>query len=157
MFYTKNGLFRIRYLVITRPFKGDKKPTLTWAYVTAAFTWLYSAFFAVLPFVGIGKYVPEGYLTSCSFDYLSDDSTTRIFIFSYFLAGYVIPVSVITGCYIAVVRYVSLNDRTTSSIFSPEDQQQQQNPPGDPSEPAGIPEEERRKTRILIIFLLELS
>jgi hypothetical protein len=55
---------------------------------------------------GIGKYVPEGYLTSCSFDYLSNNVKTRSFILAFFLAAWLFPFCIITTCYTAIVWYV---------------------------------------------------
>lgn len=93
-----------RFLVISRPM--DKKPTRTRAYITVAIIWVYAGFFAGMPLVGIGKYVPEGYLTSCSFDYLSNDVWTRVFIFIFFIGAWLYPLSVISFCYAAIIRAV---------------------------------------------------
>jgi r-opsin len=95
-----------RYLVIGRPLDLAKKPTRTWACVTIAIIWFYSATFASLPFLGAGKYVPEGYLTSCSFDYLSEDIGTRVFILIFFVAAWVCPLATIAFCYAAIIRAV---------------------------------------------------
>lgn len=95
-----------RYLVISRPLDLAKKPTRSWAYATVGVIWLYSGVFAALPLFGAGKYVPEGYLTSCSFDYLSDDMGTRIFILIFFIAAWVCPLAVIAYCYTAIIRAV---------------------------------------------------
>lgn len=95
-----------RYLVISRPLDLAKKPTRSWAYVTIGLIWMYSATFAALPLFGAGKYVPEGYLTSCSFDYLSEDIQTRIFILVFFIAAWVCPLAVIAYCYAAIVQAV---------------------------------------------------
>ncbi len=92
--------------MISRPLQVDRKPTRCWAYLTALLTWLYSVTFASLPLFGIGKYVPEGYLTSCSFDYLSDDWTTRIFIFVFFVGAWVVPLSISVFAYTAIIRAV---------------------------------------------------
>lgn len=95
-----------RYLVISRPLDLAKKPTRTWSFITIGLVWIYSATFASLPLFGAGKYVPEGYLTSCSFDYLSDDTATRIFILIFFLAAWVCPLAAIAYCYTAIIRAV---------------------------------------------------
>lgn len=95
-----------RYLVISRPLDIAKKPTRSWAYATIGLIWFYSATFASLPLLGIGKYVPEGYLTSCSFDYLSEDTGTRIFILVFFIAAWVCPLAAIAFCYAAIIRAV---------------------------------------------------
>lgn len=59
-----------------------------------------------MPFLGAGKYVPEGYLTSCSFDYLSNDLGTRVFILIFFIAAWVCPLAAIIFCYAAIIRAV---------------------------------------------------
>ena len=104
-----------RYLVISRPLQA-RKPTRAGACYAVFFIWVYSAIFASLPLFGIGKYVPEGYLTSCSFDYLSEDDATRVFILAFFVAAWVIPLTVIASCYTAIVRYVYLAKREISSL-----------------------------------------
>ena len=106
----------IRYLVINRPYKGNNtsRPSLVRSYITVVCIWLYSGVISSLPLFGIGKYVPEGYLTSCSFDYLSDDPTTQNFILAFFIVAWVIPVSIIIGSYSAVLRFVSQNRHLVS-------------------------------------------
>ena len=108
-----------RYLVISRPLDLAKKPTRTWSYVTVALIWVYSAIFASLPLFGASKYVPEGYLTSCSFDYLSEDLATRIFIFVYFLAAWLAPLVAIAFCYTAIVRAVHYVRQNVTCDTSP--------------------------------------
>lgn len=95
-----------RYRVISNPLQINKKPTRAGAYRTVALIWIYSSVFASLPFFGVGKYIPEGYLTSCSFDYLSEDRTTRTFILVFFVAAWVVPCVIIAVCYSAIVWYV---------------------------------------------------
>ncbi len=85
----------IRYLVISRPLNVDGKPTCWWAFLVSISTWLYSAIFASLPFFGVGKYAPEGFLTSCSFDYISNETTSRIFILVFFIGAWLVPISII--------------------------------------------------------------
>jgi r-opsin len=113
-----------RYLVISRPLDGDDDykmlPTPRWACFVSLSTWLYSAVFATLPLFGVGKYVPEGYLTSCSFDYLSNDLTTKIFILVYFVAAWVVPLTIAVVSYVSIIRAVSYVRRNVSEeILSP--------------------------------------
>ncbi len=37
------------------------------------FCWAYAIVWSIPPFIGWGKYIPEGILDSCSFDYLTRD------------------------------------------------------------------------------------
>lgn len=43
------------------------------------FCWIYAIGWSIPPFVGWGKYIPEGILNSCSFDYLTRDVQVREF------------------------------------------------------------------------------
>ena len=96
-----------RYLVLSRPLDVTRRPTYLRVFITIVGIWIYSAIFASLPLFGYGKYVPEGYLTSCSYDYLADDYGTRIFILAFFVAAWVVPLSAIAYCYIVIVRAVN--------------------------------------------------
>ncbi|KAL3280340.1 hypothetical protein HHI36_017829 [Cryptolaemus montrouzieri] len=71
-------------------------------------TWMYAIFFSSIPLFDteFGTYVPEGLLTSCSFDYLTDNKKIRTFIFSFFTAAWVIPMLIISFSYINIVRTV---------------------------------------------------
>lgn len=81
------------------------------------FVWLYSSLFSILPALNIGlsKYVPEGYLTSCSFDYLDKTSSGRIFIFVFFVFAWLIPFITITFCYCRILSTVISAKRIQSS------------------------------------------
>ncbi|XP_050500384.1 opsin, ultraviolet-sensitive-like [Diabrotica virgifera virgifera] len=71
-------------------------------------TWLYAALFAFVPAldIGFGKYTYEGYLTSCSFDYLADDPKIKNFIIIFFFAAWVVPFTLISFSYINIWKVV---------------------------------------------------
>lgn len=70
--------------------------------------WLYSLFFSCVPFldIGLSKYVPEGFLTACSFEYLSPSRDAKIFMFTYFVFAWVVPLTLIIYCYFYILRVV---------------------------------------------------
>ncbi|CAM1312896.1 Uncharacterised protein r2_g2336 [Pycnogonum litorale] len=72
------------------------------------FIWTLQLTLAILPLLGISRYVPEGFLTSCTIDYLSEDTTSTIFMWVLFSSVYVVPLIIIVGSYalifIVVVR-----------------------------------------------------
>ena len=105
-----------RYLVISRPLDMDRRPTRSWAYFMSLLTWLYSILFASLPFFGVGKYVPEGYLTGCSFDYLSNDLTSKIFILNFFFGAWMVPMIIILFSYLSIIRCVAQSRRTVTHM-----------------------------------------
>ena len=47
--------------------------------VIILFCWAYAAFWNSTPFFGWGKFIPEGILNSCSFDYLTRDAMASYF------------------------------------------------------------------------------
>ena len=118
-----------RYFVIGRPLRLDQKPTRLRACVTCFLIWIYSVIFASIPLFGIGKYVPEGFLTSCSFDYLSDDWPTRIFIAIYFLGAWLLPMAIIMFSYVAIIlAVIRVRENIVENPTTSNGQQQQSTP-----------------------------
>ncbi|XP_037792552.1 lateral eye opsin-like [Penaeus monodon] len=72
--------------------------------------WVYSAAWCSLPFLGWNQYVLEGFLTSCTFDYLSGDAWSRSYVVALFLAAYIVPLAVIACCYVHIVISVNRHD-----------------------------------------------
>ena len=62
--------------------------------------------------------MPEGYLTGCSFNYLSDDFTTKIFILAFFIGAWVVPLSIIVYSYTSIIRAVAQSRRAVSQRAS---------------------------------------
>ncbi|VDP66121.1 unnamed protein product [Echinostoma caproni] len=81
------------------------------AWVTIAFIWIWAAIWPSPPLFGIGRYVLEGFHTSCSFDYISRDWPNLIFNTGLYIFGFALPVMVITLCYFEIVRFVRRNER----------------------------------------------
>lgn len=79
--------------------------------------WCYSIFFAGLPVfdIGFSRYSPEGFLTSCSFDYLDRTILARIFMFIFFIFAWLIPLIIIIYCYTKIMISVKNTDRLQSN------------------------------------------
>lgn len=107
-----------RYCVIIYPLDpnklGSKKVR---AFIMIAFVWTYSFLFAIMPAldIGLSKYTPEGFLTSCSFDYLDNRTSARVFMFSFFVGAWMIPLAVIVYCYIQILRAVNSTQQIQSN------------------------------------------
>lgn len=93
-----------RYYVVKYPMNW--RFTNLRAKISVFLTWTYGAVFASIPLLnlGLGSYVPEGYLTSCSYDYLTDELNPKIFILAFFVAAWVVPFILITYCYVTILR-----------------------------------------------------
>lgn len=77
------------------------------------FLWVYAFSFSIIPAldIGLSRYVPEGYLTSCSFDYLDKSMEARIFMFTFFIFAWVIPFVIIIFCYWNILRAVAATNQ----------------------------------------------
>nr|BCK34771.1 ultraviolet-sensitive opsin [Theretra japonica] len=94
-----------RHSTITRPLDGrlSKGKVL----VMIALVWIYATPWSLLPLFKIwGRFVPEGYLTSCSFDYLTNTFDTKLFVACIFACSYVFPMSMIIYFYSGIVKQV---------------------------------------------------
>ncbi|XP_026496937.1 opsin, ultraviolet-sensitive-like isoform X1 [Vanessa tameamea] len=97
-----------RYWAVVYPLEPLRALTAIRARLLAVGAWFYAGFFAMIPAldIGYGHYVPEGFLTSCSFDYLTDEIPPRYFIFAFFCAGWLVPLCIISFCYTRILSIV---------------------------------------------------
>nr|QBP79225.1 ultraviolet wavelength sensitive opsin isoform B [Biston betularia] len=90
---------------ITRPLDG--RLSRGKVLLMMAFVWIYATPWALLPLFKIwGRFVPEGYLTSCTFDYLTNTFDTKLFVACIFTCSYVFPMSMIIYFYSGIVKQV---------------------------------------------------
>ncbi|XP_055373514.1 opsin Rh3-like isoform X2 [Condylostylus longicornis] len=100
-----------RYNVITSPLEG--KLTKVKAIVMLTFLWIYCIPWTVMPLTEVwGRFVPEGYLTSCTFDYMTDNFDTRLFVGCIFFCSYVMPMTMIIYFYSQIVSHVFAHEKT---------------------------------------------
>lgn len=99
-----------RYRTISCPIDG--RLNCKQAAVIVAFTWFWAMPFSILPIFNIwGKYTTEGFLTTCSFDYLTDDQDTRVFVASIFVWSYAIPLTFIIYFYSQLLRSIRSHEK----------------------------------------------
>uniref|UniRef100_A0AAU8BD76 Short wavelength-sensitive opsin n=1 Tax=Conopomorpha sinensis TaxID=940481 RepID=A0AAU8BD76_9NEOP len=99
-----------RYKTISCPLDGRINRVQAWLLIL--FTWCWATPFTVLPMFRIwGRYVPEGFLTTCSFDYFTDDQDTRVFVACIFVWSYCIPMLLICYFYSQLFSAVRLHER----------------------------------------------
>lgn len=74
--------------------------------------WSYVLPWGLMPIMNVwGRFVPEGFLTSCTFDYLTDSSETRYFVGTIFTFSYIIPMSMIIYFYSQIVGHVMNHEK----------------------------------------------
>nr|BAO03859.1 UVopsin1 [Sogatella furcifera] len=94
-----------RYNVIAKPFDG--KMSRGKAFLIILLIWAYVTPWSIMPLFEVwSRFVPEGFLTSCSFDYLTKTDSIRYFTAVMFLICYCIPMSMIIYYYSQIVNHV---------------------------------------------------
>nr|XP_053635810.1 rhodopsin-like [Cherax quadricarinatus] len=81
--------------------------------------WVYCAALALPPFFGWSAYVPEGLLTSCSWDYISRSSSNRSYYVYLLVGGFAVPVVTIIYCYCYILVALSHHSRHLLPQASP--------------------------------------
>ncbi|XP_054436469.1 melanopsin [Pteronotus mesoamericanus] len=95
-----------RYLVITRPLATIGVVSKRRAALVLLGVWLYALAWSLPPFFGWSAYVPEGLLTSCSWDYMSFTPSVRAYTMLLFCFVFFLPLLVIIYCYIFIFRAI---------------------------------------------------
>ncbi|XP_037353570.1 melanopsin [Talpa occidentalis] len=95
-----------RYLVITRPLATIGVVSKRRAALVLLGVWLYALAWSLPPFFGWSAYVPEGLLTSCSWDYMRFTPSFRAYTMLLFCFVFFLPLLVIVYCYIFIFRAI---------------------------------------------------
>ncbi|XP_070327066.1 LIM domain-binding protein 3 isoform X6 [Odocoileus virginianus] len=95
-----------RYLVITRPLATVGMVSKRRAALVLLGVWLYALAWSLPPFFGWSAYVPEGLLTSCSWDYVSFTPSVRAYTMLLFCFVFFLPLLVIIYCYIFIFKAI---------------------------------------------------
>ncbi|CAL8282776.1 unnamed protein product [Merluccius merluccius] len=95
-----------RYVVITRPLASLGVMSRRRALCILAGAWAYSMGWSLPPFFGWSAYVPEGLLTSCSWDYMTFTPSVRSYTMLLFTFVFFIPLFIIIFCYSCIFRAI---------------------------------------------------
>uniref|UniRef100_A0A3Q0KTR1 Putative opsin-like receptor n=1 Tax=Schistosoma mansoni TaxID=6183 RepID=A0A3Q0KTR1_SCHMA len=97
-----------RYLVIVKDHKTTNFRVIC---TVIGFLWIWSIIWTIPPFFGFGRYVLEGYQTSCTFDYISNDMPSLLFSGGMYIFGFMFPVLLCIYCYVNLLKIVRNNER----------------------------------------------
>ncbi|KAM6163760.1 melanopsin [Rhynchocyon petersi] len=105
-----------RYLVITRPLATTGMVSKRRAALVLLSIWLYSLAWSLPPFFGWSAYVPDGLLTSCSWDYMSFTPSVRAYTMLLCCFVFFFPLIVIIYCYIFIFRAIRETGRALQTF-----------------------------------------
>ncbi|XP_061527804.1 melanopsin-A-like isoform X1 [Phycodurus eques] len=105
-----------RYLVITKPLQAihwSSKRRTTLAIVSV---WLYSLAWSLAPLVGWSSYIPEGLMTSCTWDYVTYTAANRSYTMMLCCFVFFIPLLIIFYCYLFMFLAVRKTSREVERL-----------------------------------------
>ncbi|XP_044053267.1 opsin 4xb [Siniperca chuatsi] len=105
-----------RYLVITKPLQAihwSSKRRTTLAILTV---WLYSLAWSLAPLVGWSSYIPEGLMTSCTWDYVTYTSANRSYTMMLCCFVFFIPLGIIFYCYLFMFLAIRKTSREVERL-----------------------------------------
>ncbi|XP_071132770.1 rhodopsin, GQ-coupled-like [Mytilus edulis] len=105
-----------RYLHIAKPMSAAKNMTRRKTLMMMMCVWAWSLIWAVPPIFGWGAYIPEGFQTSCTFDYLSTEPHMRSYIFGLYLGGFVVPLAITVVCYGLILKAIRKHEREMKKV-----------------------------------------
>lgn len=105
--YTMMAIAFDRYNVIVKGLAG-KPMTNNGALIRIVGIWVWCLLWTIFPMVGWGRYVPEGNMTACGTDYLSQDLISRSYVFVYAIFVYFIPLFTIIYSYYFILSVRSI-------------------------------------------------
>ncbi|XP_051897292.1 melanopsin-A [Pristis pectinata] len=105
-----------RYFVITRPLASIGILSKKRAVLILLGVWLYSLTWSLPPFFGWSAYVPEGLMTSCTWDYMTFTPSVRAYTMLLFCFVFFIPLGIIIYCYIFIFRAILSTNRDVEKI-----------------------------------------
>ncbi|XP_072293300.1 melanopsin-A-like isoform X2 [Eucyclogobius newberryi] len=105
-----------RYFVITRPLTSIGVLSRKRAVLILIAAWLYSLGWSLPPFFGWSAYVPEGLLTSCSWDYMTFTPSVRAYTMLLFIFVFFLPLFIIIYCYYFIFRAIRTTNNAVGKI-----------------------------------------
>ncbi|XP_076442275.1 rhodopsin-like [Babylonia areolata] len=100
-----------RYNVIAKPIKAARTLSYHKAFVMIVLVWVWSITWTLPPLFGWGAYIPEGFQTSCTFDYLTRTDYFRSYIMCLYICGFAVPLGAIVFCYFFIYRTVARHEK----------------------------------------------
>ncbi|KAG7224031.1 hypothetical protein INR49_015288 [Caranx melampygus] len=101
-----------RYIVITKPLQALRWTSKRRTCLIIAVVWLYSLAWSLAPLLGWSSYIPEGLMTSCTWDYVTSTPANKSYTLMLCCFVFFIPLGIISYCYLCMflaIRHTSRN------------------------------------------------
>ncbi|KAG9353831.1 hypothetical protein JZ751_011955, partial [Albula glossodonta] len=89
-----------RYIVITKPLQAIQWTSKRRTSLVILLVWLYSLAWSLAPLLGWSSYIPEGLMTSCTWDYVTSTPANKSYTLMLCCFVFFIPLAIISYCYL---------------------------------------------------------
>ncbi|KAK9975298.1 hypothetical protein ABG768_023351 [Culter alburnus] len=107
-----------RYLVITKPLQTIQRNSKRRTSLAILCIWLYSLAWSLAPLIGWSSYIPEGLMTSCTWDYVSPSPANRSYTMMLCCFVFFIPLAMILFCYLFMFLSIRQASRDLERLSS---------------------------------------
>ncbi|XP_067289840.1 opsin 4xa isoform X2 [Pseudorasbora parva] len=88
-----------RYIVITKPLQAIGWTSGRRTLIIILLVWIYSLSWSLAPLMGWSSYIPEGLMTSCTWDYVTSTPANKSYTLMLCCFVFFIPLGIISYCY----------------------------------------------------------
>uniref|UniRef100_A0A673IDR8 Melanopsin-B-like n=1 Tax=Sinocyclocheilus rhinocerous TaxID=307959 RepID=A0A673IDR8_9TELE len=88
-----------RYIVITKPLQAIRWTSGRRTLIIILLVWIYSLCWSLAPLMGWSSYIPEGLMTSCTWDYVTSTPANKSYTLMLCCFVFFIPLGIISYCY----------------------------------------------------------
>uniref|UniRef100_A0A3P9H9G9 Opsin 4xa n=1 Tax=Oryzias latipes TaxID=8090 RepID=A0A3P9H9G9_ORYLA len=107
-----------RYIVITKPLQSIAWTSARRTCFIIALVWLYSLFWSLAPLLGWSSYIPEGLMTSCTWDYVTATPSNKSYTLMLCCFVFFIPLGIISYCYLCMFLAIRHTSRDVTQLGS---------------------------------------
>ncbi|AWP15278.1 putative PDZ and LIM domain protein 5-like isoform 2 [Scophthalmus maximus] len=107
-----------RYIVITKPLQSIRWTSRRRTCLFIALVWLYSLAWSLAPLLGWSSYIPEGLMTSCTWDYVTSTPANKSYTLMLCCFVFFIPLGIISYCYLSMFLAIRQASRDVEKLGS---------------------------------------
>ncbi|KAK9532573.1 hypothetical protein VZT92_009951 [Zoarces viviparus] len=105
-----------RYIVITKPLQAIQWTSKRRTCSIIALVWLYSLAWSLAPLLGWSSYIPEGLMTSCTWDYVTSTPANKSYTLMLCCFVFFIPLGIISYCYLCMFLAIRRASRDVEKL-----------------------------------------
>ncbi|XP_034566015.1 opsin 4xa [Notolabrus celidotus] len=107
-----------RYIVITKPLQAIQWTSKRRTWIIIGLVWLYSLAWSLAPLLGWSSYIPEGLMTSCTWDYVTSTPANKSYTLMLCCFVFFIPLGIISYCYLCMFLAIRRASRDVEKLGS---------------------------------------